>query len=157
MRFFDPDTRIFAYDKLQHAAFGFAAGTLLLFGLGFTPVWTLLAVLAVGGAFELGQWDNARGLPGPFRPGTGFGLLDLAADVLGAAIPVALYCYLTYAPLPSHREPFDPQRLMPRQYLTHSSTKSSGADPVAHSDPARLYSPSPRPRSSLNGVPLARV
>ena len=165
MRFLDPDTRILAIDKLEHLGFGFAMAVFLLLGLSIPPVWTFLAVVSVGGAFELGQWDIAHSLGRAGEPGFGFGLLDLAADALGAAIAIAAYCYLAFAPLPSKpwecyvRLPDYPQFYCtpPEEHWASSINEARGRSIVATSDSAHPYSLSPLPRSSHNGVPLARV
>lgn len=85
MPFFDPDRRVFSKDKAQHAALG-AAIVLVALALGFSPLWSFIALLALGVTYELGQWDVARHF---YRtrliPGFGFGLLDLAADLAGGA------------------------------------------------------------------------
>lgn len=63
------------------------------------PLVAAAIVLALGLGLELGQWDIARGTPQlheggdparPFLPGFGFGLMDLAADLAGTLIALAL-------------------------------------------------------------------
>lgn len=159
MAFFDPDRKIFALDKAQHAGFGLGAALALL-ALGFGPLWTMFIVIAVGGAFELGQWDIARHHYTRFPAGYGFGLLDLAADTLGAAIPVALYCYLSFTPLPSHPR----RRSLPdRIAIASISPDNARGSTASYSDvPSRpvdvpAKSLSPRSPNSTDGAPLARV
>jgi hypothetical protein len=113
----DPDVRIWAVDKDEHLAggAGVEAGLALLFWLltlitGTTqPRAVTLGLAFIGtvlvlAAFELGQWDIGRHVPGfhegldadaapvadtlpaGFLPGFGFGLLDLAAGTLGALL-----------------------------------------------------------------------
>jgi hypothetical protein len=99
--FFDPDTTVFSFDKLDHAVGGTAIA-IFLGALGFSAVGVLLGAAFVGAVFELGQWDTARNLDIKFAPpgatpesplghaGFGFGLLDIAAGVAGAAVLVGL-------------------------------------------------------------------
>src|SRR5437867_10244981 len=92
--FFDPDTKLFALDKLWHFGATFGAALLLSWIVGDGTAWAAVVGGAVG--FELGQWDIARNVPAAkvepsalypkaeFLPGYGFGLLDLAVGALGA-------------------------------------------------------------------------
>jgi hypothetical protein len=69
------------WDKLAHASLfgGFAA--ILHLGLGLRPHWALLGATLLGAVDEIHQiW----------LPGRSAGLDDLAADVLGAALVLAL-------------------------------------------------------------------
>lgn len=98
--FFDPDRNVFAEDKLEH----FAAMLVLAFLLRilFLPPAVLLICFLVACAFEMGQFDLARQVPAfhddapvgslvrPFRPGYGFGLLDVAAGMTGALVGILL-------------------------------------------------------------------
>jgi hypothetical protein len=86
--FFDPDRNWKSPDKAGHAAAGFVAA--MFFGLFASPLAILGLVLLAGAAFELGQWDATRNLPGALQPGHGFGLLDLAADLAGALVYIGL-------------------------------------------------------------------
>lgn len=157
MSFFDPDRQFFTMDKLQHAAFG-AGITLVALALGFGPLWSFLAVLALGITYELGQWDVARHFMSRMHPGFGFGLLDLLADLIGGAIPIAVYCYLSFTPLPSHPKHHDPHGFTPEDRWTHVHRQRSGVD---QSPTTRTFSfqhsLSPQFPAAPNGVPLARV
>lgn len=90
--FFDPDTKIWSIDKLEHFL-----GVALLTWVGcvFLPNVTAAIVAVCGAAlFELGQWDSVR-TTAPTKlgtPGYGFGLLDLVAGAAGAgSIVVVLF------------------------------------------------------------------
>lgn len=84
----DPDTKILAFDKLQHFASGFIGAALLSLRYGFAE--TMILALLFGIVYEFGQTDiaysikDAGGNRYVGRPGFGFGLVDLAADVAGA-------------------------------------------------------------------------
>lgn len=104
MKIFDPDRVLIAPDKAQHLASGALLANLML-AIGLSPLQTLAWSLAIGATYEMGQLDIAHSLGVAGTPGYGFGLLDLAMDMLGAAIPVArfaLYCAAAPLPLPSH-------------------------------------------------------
>jgi len=79
---------------------GFVLGLASLLA-GASPLGSLAVVLFVGGAFELGQVDTARNPNvcyregttfGPLlgRPGFGFGVLDLGADLAGGLLAVVV-------------------------------------------------------------------
>jgi hypothetical protein len=103
--FFDPDKTVFALDKFEHFGAMLALAFLLLF-FGFGWLATLFVILLVAGAFEIGQWDIGRQVPAfhddpaagslvrPFKPGYGFGLLDLASGVAGGVVAVLVHALL---------------------------------------------------------------
>lgn len=100
-RYLDPDTRVFSRDKFEH--FGGCLGfTLILLFIGFSPPAALLLTMLVGAVFELGQVDTARNLsvmtrdgrPLLGQPGFGFGLLDLAWDIVGALVAIGIWSVL---------------------------------------------------------------
>lgn len=92
--FLDPDRRIASVATLQHFAL-LGAGVMGALSLFFPPKPALALTVAFGVAWELAQWDTCRSLRAchvnddlarGFRPGYGFSLLDLAADVAGALV-----------------------------------------------------------------------
>ena len=100
MSILDPDTNWRSTDKVEHLVGGFAIGVGALLA-GASLVGSLAVVLFVGGAFELGQVDTARNPNvcyregtsfGPLlgRPGFGFGVLDLGADLAGGLLAVVV-------------------------------------------------------------------
>lgn len=148
MRFFDRDRSFFTRDKLQHAAGGALVATVSL-ALGWGPAWSAVFAFVIGATYELGQWDNARSVfVGRFPTGHGFGLLDLLADMLGAAVPIAIYCYLGWAPLPSHQHPFDPRGILPRDRIALTTTRSGAITSQ------RSVLSLPKPESAPPAVPL---
>lgn len=97
--FFDPDRRWLSRDKIQHAVLSALLCALLSVFLG--PLWALGATIWTGIVWEIAQWDSARTAGMLGQPGYGFGLRDLAADVIGALIILAL---LSSAP-PEGKQP----------------------------------------------------
>lgn len=92
--FFDPDTTILSWDKLQH----FVGIGLLTWGFAvvFPNVTAAIVAVICATIFELGQWDALRSAA-VYKigtPGYGFGLLDLAAGVAGAATTVLILALL---------------------------------------------------------------
>lgn len=87
-RFFDPDRRIVSRDKLFHAVGGFFVFVAL--NLVTAPLTAFVFTLLLGATFELGQWDASRGTAQAGQAGYGFGLLDLAADLVGALFALVL-------------------------------------------------------------------
>lgn len=103
--FFDPDRRWFSRDKLQHAVLsGLLCALLSVF---FGPLWALGATIWTGVVWELAQWDSARSSGMLGQPGYGFGLRDLAADVVGALFALIL---LSSAPLDGAKQPIPEPR-----------------------------------------------
>lgn len=95
MPFLDPDRRWFSADKWLHLV-GAALTCAALVLVGTQPLRAFAYTVVAGAIFELGQWDALRGTEYLGRPGYGFGLLDLAADALGAlvamlALPLVLH------------------------------------------------------------------
>ncbi len=107
--FFDPDRNWKSWDKLTHLL-----GSLVVCAIAtlhFRWLDAALITVALGIALELGQWQTAhnenvyydapgsRGLDEVVRPlghvGFGFGLLDLAADIVGALLWVAIITVAT--------------------------------------------------------------
>jgi hypothetical protein len=93
--FLDPDRAILSVPTLQHFI-GFAVVAFLL-QLRYPDADAFVLAVAIGALWELAQWDTCRHLPichqgerldAPFKPGFGFGLMDLAADALGAGLVV---------------------------------------------------------------------
>lgn len=86
----DPDRNLRSWDKVEHAAFGFVLCCLFTFAL--SPLAAFWWTVWSGAIYEAGQTDVAYSLrDGSGRryagqPGYGFGLLDLACDVAGAAL-----------------------------------------------------------------------
>ena len=85
----DPDTRLFSGDKLQHAAAFFVLA--MLASTFLTPLPNLVLMLWTGVIYEAGQTDVAVSLHRTGQVGYGFGLLDLAADMVGASLWVGLH------------------------------------------------------------------
>jgi len=90
LKLLDPDTEVWAFDKLQHYGLG-GIGSMLylhdLLGLSIGMSFILSATIAV--IWEGGQTDVAysrRFSPDPLlgRAGYGFGLLDIAAHLVGS-------------------------------------------------------------------------
>ncbi len=105
--FFDPDRNWKSWDKAEHAAAGLLICALLTL---FVSHWIALGVtIALGAAFELGQYDTARSTYVEYEHGDidrtyeialgnegyGFGLLDLAADTAGALLWLAIVLVAT--------------------------------------------------------------
>lgn len=90
--YLDPDRQWRTLATLLHAVFGLLLGFVLLL-FGETLVRTLLVVLLVGAAFEVGQTDTVDDLaPEKLgKPGYGFGVMDLLADLAGALLAIGLW------------------------------------------------------------------
>jgi hypothetical protein len=90
----DPDRDWRSLDKVEHAALGFAVCCLATFLL--PGLQAFLFALWTGAVYEAGQTDTAYSLrDGSGRryagqPGFGFSFLDLAFDVAGAGLYLAL-------------------------------------------------------------------
>ena len=91
---FDPDTKLFAWDKLEH----FLGAALLTWVLANFYANVEAAFLAFGFAvaFEIGQFDAVRsGAPTLLgEPGYGIGILDLIVGAAGAATVVIVLAFV---------------------------------------------------------------
>ena len=84
-RWLDPDRRVWAKDKLQHALLGFV----LCAGLdlaGASEGQALGLTVAAGAIYEAGQTDTAHSTGKLGQAGFGFGVVDLGADTVGALV-----------------------------------------------------------------------
>ena len=90
---FDPDRDFRSVDKMLHAFGGFAVALILLYLVhtgaimfAHTGLGIILATLAIGLVWELGQTDTAHSQHLLGKPGYGIGLVDLFYDGLGALV-----------------------------------------------------------------------
>jgi hypothetical protein len=101
-KYLDPDAQFFGEDKIRHTL----GGLILAFGclaIGLGWLAALLIVFIAGVSFEAGQLDTAINPEIILRDsresplgevGFGFGLIDLAWDMLGALLMVLLNAVL---------------------------------------------------------------
>lgn len=87
-RFLDPDRNWRSWDKIEHAALGFAVCAIATFVLAPLPAFGF--TLWTAAIYEAGQTDTAQSLGKLGQPGFGFGLLDQAFSTAGALLWLTL-------------------------------------------------------------------
>ena len=94
----DPDRCMLCRDKWEHAGSGAAVDIAIRAwpARQWQPWQRVAAVAVLGVAFEVGQVDDATTSNGRGKPGHGFSVRDLTADVVGAVVTEAVWTGLRH-------------------------------------------------------------